>query len=83
MKGLLTRWREKVYELLVRRKLQEIEDIEHKQGVHKKVSPKLHIRLSAALLMNCEMDGVNLRIYCNKKLNWSGVSISVAGDSSC
>lgn len=40
VRGLLTRWREKVYELLVRRKLQEIEDIEHKQGVHKKVSPE-------------------------------------------
>ena len=40
---MLTRWREKVYELLVRMKLQEIEDIEHKQDVRKKVSQNLSV----------------------------------------
>ena len=37
VRGLLSRWREKVYELLVRRKLQEIEDIEYKEDARQKV----------------------------------------------
>lgn len=43
VRGLLTRWREKVYELLVRRKLQEIEDIEYKEDIRKKVRQRMQI----------------------------------------
>lgn len=37
VRGLLTRWREKVYALLVQQKLQEIEDIRKKEETQRKV----------------------------------------------
>ena len=37
VKGLLTRWREKVFALLVQQKIQEIEDIRRKEDCQKEV----------------------------------------------
>lgn len=37
VRGLLTRWREKVYALLVQQKLQEIEDLRKKEESQRKV----------------------------------------------